>query len=74
MNTIMTKKEWKTWVKDTWRESVEQANDTTLLDCLYNELIHLDEIAGELDEESNARIDEQRRKLAAQIRELEAAE
>ena len=47
--------------------------DTTLLDCLYNELIHLDEIAGELDEESNARIDEQRRKLVEQIRELEAA-
>jgi hypothetical protein len=47
--------------------------DQTLLDVLYNELIHLDEIAGELDEESNARIDEQRQKLAAQIRELEAA-
>lgn len=47
--------------------------DTTLLDCLYNELVYLDEIAGELDEESNARIDEQRRKLAEQIRELEAA-
>ena len=74
MNTILTKREWKTWVKDTWRESVEQADDTTLLDCLYNELIHLDEIAGELDEESNARIDEQRRRLAAQIRELEAAQ
>ena len=73
MNTILTKREWKTWVKDTWRESMEQANDTTLLDCLYNELIHLDEIAGELDEESNARIDEQRRKLVEQIRELEAA-
>ena len=74
MNTILTKREWKTWVKDTWRESVEQADDTASLDCLYNELIHLDEIAGELDEESNARIDEQRRKLAAQIRELEASE
>ena len=47
--------------------------DQTLLDVLYNELIHLDEIAGELDEESNARIDEQRQKLVAQIRELEAA-
>lgn len=47
--------------------------DQTLLDVLYNELIHLDEIAGELDEKSNARIDEQRQKLAAQIRELEAA-
>lgn len=48
-------------------------SDQTLLDVLYNELIHLDEIAGELDEESNARIDEQRQKLAEQIRELEAA-
>lgn len=48
-------------------------SNTTLLDCLYNELVHLDEIAGELDEESNASIDEQRQKLAAQIRELEAA-
>ena len=48
-------------------------SDQTLLDSLYNELIHLDEIAGELDEESNARIDEQRRKLSEQIRELEAA-
>lgn len=45
-------------------------SDTTLLDVLYNELVHLDEIAGELDEESNARVDEQRQKLAAQIREL----
>jgi hypothetical protein len=49
-------------------------SDVTLLDCLYNELIHLDEIAGELDEESNALIDEQRRKVAEQIRELEASE
>ena len=47
--------------------------DTTLLDCLYEELVYLDEQAGEFDEETNARIDEQRRKLAAQIRELEAA-
>ena len=45
--------------------------DQTLLDCLYNELINLDEQAGCFDEETNARIDEQRRKLAAQIRELE---
>ena len=73
MNTIMTKREWKTWVRDTWTESVEQADDTTLLDCLYEELIGLDEQAGCFDEETNARIDEQRRRLAAQIRELEAA-
>ena len=48
----------------------------TLLDCLYNELINLDEQAGCYDEETNARIDEERRKLAEQIhqlnRELEA--
>jgi hypothetical protein len=48
-------------------------SDQTLLDVLYNELIHLDEIAGELDEESNARIDAQRQKLAEQIQELEAS-
>ena len=74
MNTVMTKREWKTWVRDTWTESVEQADDTALLDCLYEELISLDEQAGCFDEETNARIDEQRRQLAAQIRELEAAE
>lgn len=48
--------------------------DTTLLDVLYNELVHLDEQAGCFDEETNALIDEQRRKVAEQIRELEAAE
>jgi hypothetical protein len=48
-------------------------SDTTLLDCLYNDLINLDEQAGCFDEETNVRIDEQRRKLAEQIRELEAA-
>ena len=74
MNTVMTKREWKTWVRDTWTESVEQADDTALLDCLYEELISLDEQAGCFDEETNARIDEQRRRLAAQIRELEAAQ
>ena len=74
MNTTMTKQEWKTWVRDTWRESVEQADDTSLLDCLYEELISLDEQAGCFDEETNARIDKQRRRLAEQIRELEAAE
>ena len=48
--------------------------DQTLLDVLYNELIHLDEVAGCFDEVTNAGIDEQRQKLAAQIRELETAE
>jgi hypothetical protein len=46
--------------------------DQTLLDCLYNELINLDEQAGCFDEETNAKIDVQRQKLAEQIRELEA--
>ena len=48
-------------------------NDQTLIDCLYNELINLDEQAGCFDEETNARIDEQRSKLYNQIKELEAA-
>ncbi len=48
-------------------------SDQTLLDCLYNELINLDEQAGCFDEETNARIDEQRSKLYNQIKELEAA-
>jgi len=47
--------------------------DTTLLDCLYEELIYLDEQAGCFDEDTNARIDEQRRKIMIQILELEAA-
>jgi len=47
--------------------------EQTLLDCLYNELTYLDEIAGEMDEEINALIDSHRQKLAEQIRELEAA-
>ena len=47
--------------------------DTTLLNRLYNDLIHLDEQAGCFDEETNAKIDLQRKKIAAEIRELEAA-
>ena len=47
-------------------------SDQTLLDCLYNELINLDEIAGQLDEETNAKIDEQRSKLWKHIQELDA--
>ena len=47
-------------------------NDQTLLDCLYNELINLDEQAGCFDEETNACIDEQRSKLYNQIKELES--
>lgn len=48
-------------------------SDSTLLDSLYNELINLDEQAGCFDEETNARIDAQRRKIMVQILELETA-
>jgi hypothetical protein len=48
--------------------------DKTLIDGLYNELIHLDEQAGCFDEATNARIDEQRRKIMIQILELETAD
>lgn len=37
------------------------------LDSLYEELIHLDEVAGELDPESNARINERRKELIKEI-------
>lgn len=47
-------------------------SDTTLLDCLYNELINLDEQAGCFDEETNRFIDVQRKKIFEQILELEA--
>jgi hypothetical protein len=49
-------------------------DDKTLIDCLYNELIHLDEQAGCFDELTNARIDEQRSKIMIQILELETAD
>ncbi len=48
--------------------------DKTIIDCLYEDLINLDEQAGCFDEFTNARIDEQRRKIAAAIKELEAQE
>ena len=38
---------------------------------LYEQLIHLDEIAGQLDPETNARIDAQRVALRQQILHLE---
>jgi hypothetical protein len=47
--------------------------DKTLIDSLYEELIYLDEQAGCFDELTNARIDEQRRKIMIQILELETA-
>lgn len=47
--------------------------ETTLMDVLYEELAMLDEQAGCFDEETNAKIDEQRRKIMIQILELETA-
>jgi len=47
--------------------------DKTVIDCLYEELVMLDEQAGCFDEDTNARIDEQRRKIMVQILELESA-
>jgi len=47
--------------------------DQSLLDVLYEELVHLDEQAGCFDEETNARIDSQRRKIMIQILEMETA-
>ena len=47
-------------------------SDQTLLDCLYNELINLDEQSGCFDEETNLAIDLQRWVLYKQIQELEA--
>jgi hypothetical protein len=44
----------------------------TLIDSLYEELIYLDEIAGEYDEMTNHAIDYQREKIMKQIQELEA--
>lgn len=41
---------------------------------LYEELISLDEIAGELDEESNRKIDARRAELVAQIKQIEQDE
>lgn len=41
------------------------------INALYEELIYLDEIAGELDPESNARIDIRRKELKQQIIDLE---
>jgi hypothetical protein len=43
-----------------------------MLESLYNQLIWLDEIAGQLDEETNQRIDEERKKLKNLILALEA--
>lgn len=42
------------------------------LDTLYEEIIYLDEIAGELDTESNAKIDARRKEIVQEIKALEA--
>ena len=42
------------------------------LNNLYEELIYLDEIAGELDDESNAKIDLRRAELKREIKEVES--
>jgi len=39
---------------------------------LYEELIYLDEIAGELDPESNAKIDARRAEIKQEIQELQS--
>ena len=44
----------------------------TDISSLYEELIYLDEIAGELDPETNSRVDTQRQLLVAKIKELES--
>jgi|694.fasta_scaffold130057_7 hypothetical protein len=46
--------------------------DQNLINELYEELVHLDEMAGEYDEMTNHAIDYQRQKLWKQIQELEA--
>ncbi len=74
MVRTMTEKEWTTWVDETWTKcvkDVEAMTDKELIDCLYEDLIMLDEQAGCFDEETNARIDEQRRKIMESIIELE---
>lgn len=76
MAKVMTETEWKTWAKDTWTQCEKDAlamTDKQLVDSLYEELVMLDEQAGCFDEDTNARIDEQRRKLMVQILELEVA-
>lgn len=45
---------------------------TDTLDALYEELVYLDEIAGELDPESNAKTDSRRAALKAEIAEVES--
>jgi hypothetical protein len=45
---------------------------TDTLDNLYEELIYLDEIAGELSEDDNAKIDARREELLKEIKVVES--
>lgn len=45
-------------------------NNQETIESLYDNLVHLDEIAGELDPETNRKIDEQRAKIVQQLRDL----
>lgn len=44
-----------------------------VIDCLYDELIHLCEIRGELDEEANRRTEQKIAEIQAKIDQEEAA-
>lgn len=44
--------------------------NTAIIESLYEELIHLDEIAGELDAESNRKIDTRRTQIKQELRDL----
>ena len=44
----------------------------TDISSLYEELIYLDEVAGELDPETNAKVEAQRQLLVAKIKEMES--
>lgn len=46
---------------------------TAKLDSLYEELIHLDEIAGQLDDETNAKTDARREEIKKEIKRLESS-
>lgn len=46
---------------------------TAKLDSLFEELIHLDEIAGQLDDETNAKTDARREEIKKEIKRLESS-
>lgn len=49
---------------------MKAASTQARLDALFEELIMLDEIAGELDPNTNARVDERRREIRNEIQRL----